>query len=84
MKPGKGGAFVRTKLKNVETGAVVDRTFRAGEKFEEAVLEHRRMQYLYRDGENYVFMDTRDLRADAYRPGGHRGELPSSWSRIRI
>lgn len=57
VKPGKGGAFVRTRLKNVETGAVVDRTFRAGEKFEEAVLEHRRMQYLYRDGENYVFMD---------------------------
>ena len=57
VKPGKGGAFVRTKLKNVETGAVVDRTFRAGEKFDEVVLEHRRMQYLYRDGENYVFMD---------------------------
>jgi len=57
VKPGKGGAFVRTKLKNVETGGVVDRTFRAGEKFDEAVLEHRRMQYLYRDGENYVFMD---------------------------
>jgi elongation factor P len=57
VKPGKGGAFVRTKLKNVETGAVVDRTFRAGEKFDEAVLEHRRMQYLYRDGENYMFMD---------------------------
>ena len=57
VKPGKGAAFVRTKLKNVETGAVVNRTFRAGEKFDEAVLEHRRMQYLYRDGENYVFMD---------------------------
>jgi elongation factor P len=57
VKPGKGGAFVRTRLKNVETGAVVDRTFRAGEKFDEAVLEHRRMQYLYRDGDGYVFMD---------------------------
>jgi len=58
VKPGKGGAFVRTKLKNVETGQVVDRTFRAGEKVEEALLEHRKMQYLYQDGDNYVFMDT--------------------------
>lgn len=58
VKPGKGGAFVRTRLKNVETGAVVDKTFRAGEKFNEAVLEHHSMQFLYRDGENYVFMDT--------------------------
>jgi elongation factor P len=57
VKPGKGAAFVRTKLKNVETGQVVDKTFRAGEKVEEAVLEHRKMQYLYRDGDNYVFMD---------------------------
>jgi elongation factor P len=58
VKPGKGGAFVRTKLKNVETGQVFDKTFRAGEKVEEAVLEHRKMQYLYGDGDNYVFMDT--------------------------
>jgi elongation factor P len=57
VKPGKGAAFVRTKLKNVETGQVVDKTFRAGEKVEEAVLEHHKMQYLYRDGDNYVFMD---------------------------
>jgi elongation factor P len=57
VKPGKGGAFVRTKLKNVETGQVVDRTNRAGERVEEALLEHRRAQYLYRDGTNYVFMD---------------------------
>ena len=57
VKPGKGGAFVRTKLKNVETGQVFDKTFRAGEKLEEAVLEHRKMQYLYGDGDNYVFMD---------------------------
>lgn len=57
VKPGKGGAFVRTRLKNVETGAVQDRTFRASEKLQEAVLEHCRMQYLYRDGENFVFMD---------------------------
>lgn len=57
VKPGKGGAFVRTKLKNVETGQVIDKTFRAGEKVEEALLEHRKMQFLYRDGDNYVFMD---------------------------
>lgn len=57
MKPGKGGAFVRTRLKNVETGQVVEKTFRAGEKVEEAVLEHKKMQYLYRDGDSFVFMD---------------------------
>lgn len=57
VKPGKGGAFVRTKLKNVRTGAVIDRTFRAGEKFEQAILDHRRMQFLYAEGDNYNFMD---------------------------
>jgi elongation factor P len=57
VKPGKGGAFVRTKLKNTRTGAVVDRTFRADEKVEQAVIDKRDMQYLYRDGEDYVFMD---------------------------
>jgi elongation factor P len=58
VKPGKGGAFVRTKLKNVRTGAVVERTFRADERVEQAIVEKREMQYLYRDGEDYVFMDT--------------------------
>ena len=57
VKPGKGGAFVRTKLKNVRTGAVVDRTFRADEKVEQAIIDKREMQYLYRDGDDYVFMD---------------------------
>lgn len=57
VKPGKGGAFVRTKLKNVETGQVIDNTFRAGEKVEEAKLVHSKMQFSYRDGDNYVFMD---------------------------
>ena len=57
VKPGKGGAFVRTKLKNARTGAVLDRTFRADEKVEQAVIDKRDMQYLYRDGEDYVFMD---------------------------
>ena len=57
VKPGKGGAFVRTKLKNVRTGSVVDRTYRADEKLEQAIIDKREMQYLYRDGEHYVFMD---------------------------
>ena len=57
VKPGKGGAFVRTKLKNVRTGAVLDRTFRAGEKVEQAIIDKREMQFLYRDGDDYVFMD---------------------------
>jgi len=57
VKPGKGGAFVRTKLKNVRTGAVVERTFRADERVEQAIVDKREMQYLYRDGTDYVFMD---------------------------
>jgi elongation factor P len=57
VKPGKGGAFVRTKLRNVETGLVIDRTFRAGEKFEQAIIERKVMQYIYNDGHNYYFMD---------------------------
>lgn len=58
VKPGKGAAFVRTKLKNVMTGAVIEKTFSPTEKFEEAVIERREMQYLYNDGELYYFMDT--------------------------
>ncbi|HEX6926067.1 MAG TPA: elongation factor P [Longimicrobiaceae bacterium] len=57
VKPGKGGAFVRTKLKNVLTGAVLERTFRAGEKVEEVRLERRPVQYSYTDGQLYYFMD---------------------------
>lgn len=57
VKPGKGGAFVRTTLKNVRNGAVVDRTFRAGEKVERAIIDKREMQFLYREGDDYVFMD---------------------------
>ena len=57
VKPGKGGAFVRTKLKNVRTGAVLERTYRADEKLTQAIIDKREMQYLYRDGEQYVFMD---------------------------
>ncbi|MDP1878748.1 MAG: elongation factor P, partial [Actinomycetota bacterium] len=58
VKPGKGGAFVRTKLKNVLTGKVVDRTFNAGVKVETANVDKREMQYLYKDGDDWVFMDT--------------------------
>ena len=57
VKPGKGGAFVRTKLKNVRTGAVIERTFRADERVEQAIVEKREMQFLYRDGAEYVFLD---------------------------
>ena len=57
VKPGKGGAFVRTKLKNFRTGAVLDRTFRAEEKLPLAVIDKREMQYLYREGTAFVFMD---------------------------
>jgi elongation factor P len=57
VKPGKGGAFVRTTLKNVRTGAVLDKTFRAAEKVEQAVVEKREMNFLYRDGDDFVFMD---------------------------
>jgi elongation factor P len=60
VKPGKGGAFVRTKLKNVRTGAVLERTYRADEKLGQAIIDKREMQYLYRDGDRYVFMDTTD------------------------
>ncbi len=56
VKPGKGGAFVRTKLKDLNTGAIIDKTFRAGEKMEQAILETKRMQYLYKD-QYYNFMD---------------------------
>jgi elongation factor P len=58
VKPGKGGAFVRTTLKNVLTGKVVDRTFNAGVKVETANVDKREMQYLYKDGTDFVFMDT--------------------------
>ncbi len=58
VKPGKGGAFVRTKVKNLRTGRVLDRRFRSGEKVEAADIEDRKMQYLYQDGEQLVFMDS--------------------------
>jgi elongation factor P len=57
VKPGKGPAFVRVKQLNLRTGAIVERTYRTGEKVENIRVENREMQYLYRDGDNYVFMD---------------------------
>jgi len=57
VKPGKGPAFVRSTLRNSRTGAVIDKTFRASEKVERAMIDKREMQYLYRDGDSYVFMD---------------------------
>jgi elongation factor P len=74
VKPGKGAAFVRAKLKNVKTGGVVEKTFRAGEKVPKAHLDRREMQYLYNDGEGYVFMDNENyeqitISADAMGDG---------------
>jgi len=60
VKPGKGPAFVRTKLKNVVSGKVIDRTLNAGVKIDVATVEKREMQYLYSDGDGFVFMDTTD------------------------
>jgi elongation factor P len=57
VKPGKGSAFVRTKLKNAQTGSVIEKTFRAGETVPQASLEKLTMQYTYKDGDQYVFMD---------------------------
>ena len=57
VKPGKGGAFVRTKLRNVKTGNVFDRTFNAGVRVEQAIINREEMQFLYRDGDDYVFMN---------------------------
>jgi elongation factor P len=61
VKPGKGGAFVRTKLKNLRSGKITDQTFRSGERFDEADVEDRKMQYLYPDGDQLVFMDTQSF-----------------------
>lgn len=57
VKPGKGGAFVRTRLRNLRTGNTLEHTFRAGEKMEQAILERSKMNFLYNQGEEYVFMD---------------------------
>lgn len=68
VKPGKGHAFVRTTLKGVRSGVVVDRTFRAGEKVERALIDKRTMQFLYRDSADYVFMDSESFEQLAVPP----------------
>ena len=74
VKPGKGGAFVRTKLRNLKTGGVVDRTFNAGVNVGLAIVERRDMQYLYRDGDDLVFMDTASYEQH-HVPSGIVGDL---------
>ena len=69
VKPGKGGAFVRTKLKNLKTGQVLEKTFRSGEKFDEPDLEECEMQFLYAAGEFYTFMDTSSYEQFTYQKG---------------
>jgi elongation factor P len=73
VKPGKGGAFVRTKLKGYRTGNVLDRTFRSGEKFEEPNLDERDMQFLYSTGDDFTFMDTENYEQFTY-PKNQLGE----------
>ena len=58
VKPGKGGAFVRTKIRNVRNGSVIDKTFNAGIKVEQAIVDRQDMQFLYKEGDDYVFMNT--------------------------
>jgi elongation factor P len=93
VKPGKGGAFVRTKLKSVRTGSVVEKTFRADEKVPLAVIDKREMQYLYREGDAYVFMDNdtydqvhvdvKDLgQAVRYLKEGDTAVLPTYHDRV--
>ena len=69
VKPGKGGAFVRTKLRNLRTGAVLERTFNAGIRVEQAIVDRQDMQFLYRDGDDYVFMNTSTYDQLHVRPG---------------
>lgn len=78
VKPGKGGAFVRTKLRNLFTGRVLDQTFRSGEKVGKPDLETRMMQYLYKEGADYVFMDMtsyEQLHVTEEQTGGKGGYL---------
>jgi elongation factor P len=68
VKPGKGGAFVRTKLRNLKSGNMLERTFNAGIRVEQAILDRADMQFLYRDGDDYVFMDTETYDQMTVRP----------------
>src|SRR3954449_12846544 len=76
VKPGKGGAFVRTKLKSLGSGSVVDKSFRAGEKFERVRTETKNMQYLYDAGDQAGFMDEETLEPLSLPPASLESELP--------
>ena len=76
VKPGKGGAFVRTKVKSIDSGSVVDRTFRAGEKFPRVFTEVKNMQYLYDAGEDVVFMDEETYEQLSLSHASVEDELP--------
>ena len=80
VKPGKGGAFVRTKLRNVKTGNVFDRTFNAGIRVEQAIVDRKDMQFLYRDGDDYVFMNNQSYEQVHVRRQ-HSATSPTTWSR---
>lgn len=73
VKPGKGGAFVKTRIKSLVTGNVLDRTFRSGDKVELPDVEERQMQYLYKEGSNYYFMDTSTFD-QIFVPESHLGD----------
>ena len=76
VKPGKGAAFVRSKLKNLRTGAVQEKTFRAGEKVAKAQIDNRKMQYLYGEGDNYVFMDMENYEQIEIPSAQIKDEIP--------
>ena len=75
VKPGKGGAFVRSKLRNLRTGSVLERTFNAGIRVEQALLDKKDMQFLYRDGDEYVFMDTESYEQQNVAPTALQQEV---------
>ena len=83
VKPGKGGAFVRTKLRNVKSGAVVDKTFNAGVKVGLAIVERKEMQYLYPEGADLVFMDLQTYEQLHVPRRGRRREVPHRGGQAR-
>jgi len=86
VKPGKGGAFVRTRVKNLKTGQVLDRTFRSGEKFDEPDLDECDMQFLYASGDSYTFMDTSTYEQYTYEKSllGDRTDLLKEETVVQI
>ena len=83
VKPGKGGAFVRTKLRNVRSGATLERTFNAGIRVEQAIVDKRDMQFLYTDGDDYVFMDTHSYDQTNV-PRSRWATPPTTWWRPMV